>query len=259
MEVEQVLPITSKVEDGITDGDNVIIPSSVSMEEKEDINGAAETDDAEMIITTVMDKTDGDNNTMMMRVEPGGIAISRSASSNGSRQQAKKRGAFGLFRAMFMSFSGSANMKKRDADHEKKTVDMAAAGDKLAPTAVVARSSSDVASWKNLVDGMRPLRLHGQLEYYPPPPPLGHDVYHDVLLPPPSPERPEGMTSRYSSAQDLQVLVNGHEKEEEEGTPTTEDGGCSLNAIDMQAEEFIAKFYEQFRLQKSESFNNRAD
>uniref|UniRef100_A0A0D9V0I5 Uncharacterized protein n=1 Tax=Leersia perrieri TaxID=77586 RepID=A0A0D9V0I5_9ORYZ len=257
MEVEQVLPIPSSKLEHITNGDNsIVIPSSIiTMEEKDHLTGvAAETNDADTI-TTVMDKHDGDDNTMTTTEEPAAaIAITRSASSNERRhQQSKKRGAFGLFRAMFMSFSGSASMKKRDAAAaaaamvgDRKKSQFAASGEK---TAAVARSASDVASWKNLVDGMRPLRLYGQLEYYPPP----------------SPERGiEGMmmTSRYSSAQDLQVLVNGHEKEEEEeqeSAPATEDGGCSPNAIDMQAEEFIAKFYEQFRLQKSDSFNNRTD
>ncbi|KAL5227380.1 hypothetical protein ABZP36_015645 [Zizania latifolia] len=256
--VEQGLLITSKVAG--TNGDNVIIPS-LSMEEKEHehANGAAETNDDADTITTVINKTYGDDKTE----EPAGIAISTSASSHERRQQAKKRGAFSLFRVVFMSFiSGSGSMKKNrdDMDDQKKAY-VASHGDTTAP-AVVARSSSDVTSWKNLVDAMRPLRLYGQLEYYPPPPPpqLGHDVYHDVLLPPPSlDQRSQGMTSRYSSAQDLQELASGHENENEESAPTTEvdggDGGTP-NAIDMQAKEFIARFYEQFRLQKSDSFSN---
>uniref|UniRef100_A0A0D9Y7X6 Uncharacterized protein n=1 Tax=Oryza glumipatula TaxID=40148 RepID=A0A0D9Y7X6_9ORYZ len=249
MEVEQVLSITSNSKvDNITNGDNVIIIPSVSTEEKEHINGAAETNHVAMIIAASMDRTDGDGKTTTEE-ETDGIAIARSASSNGSRQQDKKRGAFGLFRAMFMSFNGSASIKKRAAAAaatmgDQKKAEAAGGG----AAAAVARSSSDVASWKNLVDGMRPLRLYGHLEYYPPP----------------SPDRSEGMsmTSSYSSAQDLQELVNGHGKEDEEeekNSPETEDGGCSPNPIEMQAEEFIAKFYEQFRLQKSDSFNNRAD
>uniref|UniRef100_A0A0E0C1H4 Uncharacterized protein n=1 Tax=Oryza meridionalis TaxID=40149 RepID=A0A0E0C1H4_9ORYZ len=246
MEVEQVLSITSNSKvDNISNGDNVIIIPSVSTEEKEHINGAAETNHVVMITAASMDRTDGDDKTTMEE-ESDGIAIARSASSNGSRQQDKKRGAFGLFRAMFMSFNGSASIKKRAAAAamgDQKKAEAAGSGG-----AVVARSSSDVASWKNVVDGMRPLRLHGHLEYYPPP----------------SPDRSEGMsmTSTYSSAQDLKEVVNGHgiqDEEEEKNSPETEDGGCSPNPIDMQAEEFIAKFYEQFRLQKSDSFNNRAD
>uniref|UniRef100_A0A0E0JI22 Uncharacterized protein n=1 Tax=Oryza punctata TaxID=4537 RepID=A0A0E0JI22_ORYPU len=252
MEVEQVLSITSNPKVvNITNVDNVIIPS-VSTEEKEHINGAAETNDVVMITAASMDRINGDDKTMMEE-ETDGIVITRSTSSNGSRQQDKKRGAFGLFRAMFMSFNGSASIKKKAvaaaaAMGDQKKAEAAGGADKLAGTAVVARSSSDVSSWKNLVDGMRPLRLHGHLEYYPPP----------------SPDRSEGMsmTSRYSSAQDLQEHVNGHEKEDEEeenSSSATEDGGCSPNVIDMQAEEFIAKFYEQFRLQKSDSFNNRTN
>ncbi|KAF8772780.1 hypothetical protein HU200_005366 [Digitaria exilis] len=171
----------------------------------------------------------------------------------------KKRGAFSLFRAMFVSFARSDTTDCTTSPRKKKAA-MAAAGDEKNPA-----GGDSPTSWKSLVDGMRPLRLRGQeLEYYPPPPPLGHvvaDVYHDVLLPPTSPARSgfgleevAGMTSRYASAQDLQQMDTGGD---EEDAPAGEggDGGCCPHAIDMQAEEFIAKFYEQF---KSESFNGRA-
>uniref|UniRef100_J3KZJ3 Uncharacterized protein n=2 Tax=Oryza brachyantha TaxID=4533 RepID=J3KZJ3_ORYBR len=233
----------------MTNVDNVIINTSISMEEKkEHVNGAKELNHSDEMITIVMEKTDGDKKIMVE--EPTEIAISRTASSNRCQKQAKKRGVFGLFQALFMSFSSSTTTKKMDvttAMGDKKKFDMIGVnnGDKEAMD-IVARSSSDVTSWKNLVDGMRPLRLYGQLEYYPPP----------------SPDRTEGVTSRYSSTEDLRELGNySHEKEEEveEDSPTTEDGGYSSNAIDRQAEEFIAKFYEQFRLQKSDSLNNWAD
>lgn len=155
MEVEQVLSITSNSKvDNITNGDNVIIIPSVSTEEKEHINGAAETNHVVMITAASMDRTDGDDKTTMEEESDVGIAIARSASSNGSRQQDKKRGAFGLFRAMFMSFNGSASIKKRAAATMGNQKKAEAAGGGAA--ADVERSSSDVASWKNLVDGMRP-------------------------------------------------------------------------------------------------------
>ena len=218
------------------------IPSvTVSVEEKEEINGdfstitsAANNNDEELFTTPVS---------------------SRSPSTR------KKRGAFGLFRAMFLSFGRSDSMKKTDDDGDttspNKKRAIAAAADDHKP------AGDESPSWKHIVDGMRPLRLRGQeLEYYPPPPPLGHaDVYHDVILPPPSPARSGfefeevGMTSRYASAEDLHQM----DSTDEEGALVAEggdgDGESSCpHTIDMQAEEFIAKFYEQF---KSESFNGR--
>ncbi|XP_062184292.1 uncharacterized protein LOC133888158 [Phragmites australis] len=243
MEEVTVLPVVTTVVD-----ENNEIPSVSVEEAKEQIHG-----DVARITAAVnneelsVESTNGADDKMAECSTP----ITRIASC---RPAGKKRSAFGLFRAMFLSFggSGSGSMKKRDdATCQQKKASVGDDNDRL-----------PAASWKTLVDGMRPLRLRGQeLEYYPPPPPLGHaDVYHDVLLAPPSPARSGsdegGMTSRYASAQDLYLLDSG----EEESAPAVEggDGGSCPHAIDMQAEEFIAKFYEQFRLQKSESFNGRA-
>lgn len=205
----------------------------------------------------------------------GDVSTITSAASNGEERFAtpvssrspstrKKRGAFGLFRAMFLSFGRSDNIKKTGGGvtrSPKKRAIVAAAADDHRP------AGDESPSWKSLVDGVRPLRLRGQeLEYYPPPPPLGHaaDVYHDVILPPPSPARSGfefevvGMTSRYASAEDLHQMDAADEEDalaaEEGGDADDGDSSCP-HAIDMQAEEFIAKFYEQF---KSESFNGRA-
>ncbi|CAD6238541.1 unnamed protein product [Miscanthus lutarioriparius] len=216
------------------------IPSvTVSVEEKEEINGDFST------ITSAANNNDGELFTTPVS--------SRSPSTR------KKRGAFGLFRAMFLSFGRSDSMKKTDdvgdttSPNKKRAIAAAAHDHKPA--------GDEPPSWKHIVDGMRPLRLRGQeLEYYPPPPPLGHaEVYHDVILPPPSPARSGfdfeevGMTSRYASAEDLHQMDSA----DEEGVLAAEggdgDGDSSCpHAIDMQAELFIAKFYEQF---KSESFN----
>ncbi|CAO2203441.1 unnamed protein product [Urochloa humidicola] len=197
---------------------------------------------------TKKDANDDDGTATQRAAAP---VSGRSPSSSTHR---KRRGggsfSFSLFRAVFgSSFRRSDSMK--GTSPKKKAV--AAAADTPA-------GGDSSPSWKSLVDGVRPLRLRGQeLEYYPPPPPLlghGADVYHDVLLPPPSPARSGfglddfeevgGMTSRYASAQDLHQMDSGSGEEEEEATP---------HAIDMQAEEFIAKFYEQF---KSESFHGPA-
>ncbi|KAJ1283676.1 hypothetical protein BS78_03G146800 [Paspalum vaginatum] len=226
--------------------DNVV-PSGSVVEEKEHING----DDVATITATVVNN----NNDDELNVESTKdghhmhMAMECSTPTSSSPSSRKKRGAFSLFRAVFLSFGRSDSTKKAGyATASPKKIKAIAADD-------VGKADGD---WKALVDGMRPLRLRGQeLEYYPPPPPLGHaDVYHDVLLPPPSPARSGfeevGMTSRYASAHDLQQMDGA----EEEGAPEAEGGqgeASCPHAIDMQAEEFIAKFYEQFT---SESFIN---
>lgn len=106
----------------------------------------------------------------------------------------------------------------------------------------------------SIVCGIRPLH-HGQFDNNTPltPPPRRIPTNVDVVLfPPPSPgyvSAEEGMTSRYASAKDLhEIDTKAVEEEEEE-----EEGEGSSNEIDVQAEEFIAKFYEQMRLQRSDS------
>lgn len=242
------------------------IPSvTISLEEKEEINGdvptiitsAASNNDEELL--NVVESTKDDDGHRLKRMETECTTpVSRSPSST-----LKKRGASSLFRAMFVSFGWSDDrMKKTNGDtpSPKKRAIAAAVDDDHKPA-----GDDESPLWKNIVDDMCPLRLRGQeLEYYPPPPPLGHaDVYHDVILPPPSPARSGfefeevGMTGRYASAVDLHQMDSADEEAAlaAEGGDGDGDGGSGCpHAIDMQAEEFIAKFYEQF---KSESFDGR--
>merc|ERR1739842_205161 len=75
--------------------------------------------------------------------------------------------------------------------------------------------------------------------------------YHDIALAPLSPTNSSGSMSQYASVEDLQAL---HEKEgiDNDKVTITHEGGTP-NAIDMQAEEFIAKFYKEMKLQRLES------
>ncbi|XP_020101240.1 uncharacterized protein LOC109719117 [Ananas comosus] len=157
----------------------------------------------------------------------------------------KKRGTLSLIRAALFMVRGCSSGKKKFMNAE-------------APGS----PSAAEAGWKTLVSGMRPLHVP-QLEYYPsnplllpPPPPVGHESYHDVSLPPASPAHStsSGEMSRYASAEDLQALdKNDDDLNSDEAT---DDGSGGPNAIDVQAEDFIAKFYEQMRLQRMESFNH---
>lgn len=121
---------------------------------------------------------------------------------------------------------------------------------------IKAEAKESRPDWKVLVGGVRPFHHVHQLEssVSPKPPPMNlarNDSFHDVLLPPPSP--PEGSIdsmSRYASAEDLCSLDNSKEDE-----AAVEDGDGMPNAIDLKAEEFIAKFYEQIKRQRLEYSN----
>ncbi|CAA6675413.1 unnamed protein product [Spirodela intermedia] len=78
--------------------------------------------------------------------------------------------------------------------------------------------------WKSLLATVRPLHHH-------------HSQPHEHRRPSSPPASCSGSNSRYASAEDLPALNDGDEA----------DGP---HAIDVRAEEFIAKFYEQMRLQR---------
>lgn len=91
------------------------------------------------------------------------------------------------------------------------------------------------------------------------PPMVEHD-FEEVCLSPmsqageSSSSCSEASTSRFASAVNLQELER---KELVDGDAAYEEcGGDEMN-IDAKAEQFIAQFYEQIRLQRVESFNRR--
>lgn len=131
------------------------------------------------------------------------------------------------------------------------------------------KPSSDIINsngkglWSYFVKSMRPLyqpnldghlKLPLSLRHSPmnnvgiPPPPLPEN-YHDVLLPPPSPASSTGGMSRYASAEDL--------KEFEESDEVEDGVDEEVNQIDLKAEEFIASFYKQMRVEKMEEMGGR--
>lgn len=144
----------------------------------------------------------------------------------------KRTGAMSLFRAIRLAVSSGSSKKTH-----------------LRTNAIV-----DANTVKTLVGGVRP--LHHRLNYCPapPPPPPNNvlDAYYDVNMPPPSPCESAG-TSRYASAVDLQSLDTSEDSEEEAGS------NGDQSAINMRADEFIAKFYEQMRLQQADSFKRRVE
>ncbi|XP_077219321.1 cotton fiber protein [Tasmannia lanceolata] len=116
---------------------------------------------------------------------------------------------------------------------------------------------------KNLVGAVRPLHLQHQSSSptseiisagITPAGSMRVDSFHDVFRPPPSPsccsDVDDGMSSRYASAEDLRELDNSGKSDDNGGY-----GNGGDEAIDVRAEEFIAKFYEQMRLQRMDSMN----
>lgn len=140
----------------------------------------------------------------------------------------KRGGPMTLFRSVVLAFRGTSSKK----------------------SSVSSNMIVNAATIKTLVNGVRP--LHHQLDYaLPPPPPpppssMALDAYYDVHMPPPSPCSSDAM-SRYASAEDLQSLDKSEDNEEEDIS------NGEANAIDMKAEEFIAMFYKQMRLQRLDS------
>ncbi|KAJ7977627.1 Cotton fiber protein [Quillaja saponaria] len=157
-----------------------------------------------------------------------------------SLKKKKKRGAMHMLKvALFM-------LRRRSKKSKSLPVEVASKG-----------------TWKRLLGTMRPLHL--QSNRSDPSPPLNHDHdhvtimdHHDddvsVYTTPRSPaESPEASMSRYASAVNLQELDNGGNDD----VITVEDVTYDLNdgdeMIDAKAEEFIAHFYQQMRLQRLDS------
>ncbi|KZV52934.1 hypothetical protein F511_18046 [Dorcoceras hygrometricum] len=142
----------------------------------------------------------------------------------------KKSGAFGLFKAAL------SMMRKRPKDPVSY--------DKSAPT--------PNGNWTKLVDSVRP--LHSQ-ENIPSPPPSITSEYSageslKEMVPPdsPAPSSSAGTMSQYASAASLRDLVDSSDDEEEDPDEVF-DALCGDEMIDAKAEEFIAQFYLQLRLQ----------
>ncbi|KAJ6686666.1 COTTON FIBER PROTEIN [Salix purpurea] len=136
---------------------------------------------------------------------------------------------------------------------------------------------ADAASkWKKYLSFMRPLHVHSnhqRIEATPAPvtstevveeskvtpPPASEDVVEqlEVFTPPMSPapksvaSSSSGQTSQYTSAQNLlDLLIDMSDDEDEDGDEDSYyDDKYGDETIDMKAEQFIAKFYVQMKLQ----------
>lgn len=133
--------------------------------------------------------------------------------------------------------------------------------------------------WKKLVGSVRPLHLQQRNESSPPspspslspspshslkpnpnpltlesPPAYYSDFSEDALFSPSASSSRSGADSRYASAVGLNEMVEDGETEEESDRAVNEGEGD--NMIDAKAEEFIANFYHQMKLQRMNSMDH---
>ncbi|XP_073148322.1 uncharacterized protein [Henckelia pumila] len=141
-----------------------------------------------------------------------------------NKKKKKKSGAFGLFKAAL------SMMRKRPKD----------------PTSY---EKSTPANWTKLVDSVRP--LHSQENIPSPPPSVNCESAAETIKEMISPPSPAASMSQYASASSLRDLVDSDDEEEEEEEDPDEvfDALCGDEMIDAKADEFIAQFYQQLRLE----------
>ncbi|CAK9185803.1 unnamed protein product [Ilex paraguariensis] len=155
---------------------------------------------------------------------------------NGDKK--KKPGSFNLLKAALL-------MLRRGSKGKPKPVQVEVASN---------------GNWKQIVGSIRPLHLHDHLS--PPssimegPPSPIVEQFEDMIAPAsPSPSSSSGGTmSQYASANNLQEL----DKDEESGDDDPDEVFDAIRGdemIDSKADEFIAQFYQQMKLQNWDSGN----
>ncbi|XP_028771162.1 uncharacterized protein LOC114728418 [Neltuma alba] len=131
-------------------------------------------------------------------------------------------------------------------------------------------ASNSKSLWRKLVGSVRPLHL--QLQQVaeseakrPVPPALTHqsparsEFSEDSLLSPTAGSSTSASETPYASALGLSEMVQGeHEEEAVDESDSASDDGNGDKMIDAKAEEFIANFYNEMRLQRRHSINERS-
>ncbi|XP_042404375.1 uncharacterized protein LOC121994391 [Zingiber officinale] len=190
---------------------------------------------------------DGDN-VMVVVAAAAATTISPAKSELGKKKKKKAKKKFSIIRATFIAIRRFFSKNKPRIGKEIAILKPSNGGD-------------GVLKGLGFVGTVRPLCLQGDHRsqslppLLPPPPPSGHEAFHDVCSPPhaPSPSH-EDCISRYASAEDLQAL---DDPAVEEGSSGGGDGAPKV--VDEWAEEFIAKFYHQMCLQRQNSVDDREE
>ncbi|XP_074580562.1 uncharacterized protein LOC141836971 [Curcuma longa] len=193
-----------------------------------------------------MEKKDinGDDNVMVVAAASATtISPAKSEEKKKNKKKAKKK--FSIIRATFIAIRRFFSKSKPRIGKEIAILTPSNGGD-------------GVLKGLGFVGTVRPLCLQADRRsqsLLPPPPPAGHEAFHDVCTPSPaaSPSH-EDCISRYASAEDLQALGDPAEKEGGSSGCGADDGAPKV--VDEWAEEFIARFYQQMNLQRQNSAND---
>lgn len=195
---------------------------------------------------------DGDN---VMVVAAAAATISPVKSEGKKKKKAKKKSSsFSIIRAAFIAIRRFFSRNKPRIGKEIAILKPSNGGDGLL------KGLGFVGTVRPLCLQADRLRRQSLSPLLPPPPPSGHEAFHDVCPPPtplasPSPSH-EDCISRYASAEDLQGL---DKPAEEEGGGGGGDDDGAPKVVDEWAEEFIAKFYQQMSLQRQNSVDDREE
>ncbi|KAK3020576.1 hypothetical protein RJ639_046926 [Escallonia herrerae] len=159
---------------------------------------------------------------------------------NGQKKKKKKRGAFSLLKAALFI------LRQKPGEKSKRVqLEVASSG-----------------NWKKMLGSMRPLHLQDNPSPPPPSVVVSIEQFEDVL-PPASPApstSSAGTMSQYASANNLQELDKHEESDDEDDETDKEfDDKAGDEMIDAKAEEFIAHFYEQMRLQHHRTRGKRRE
>ncbi|KAK4282546.1 hypothetical protein QN277_013908 [Acacia crassicarpa] len=128
-------------------------------------------------------------------------------------------------------------------------------------------SSKSKSLWSKLLGSVRPLHL--QLQQVPEPqvaklPALIHqspartEFSEDYLFSPSEGSSRSTTYTPFSSAVGLNEMAQSEEDDEPEGVPAASDHWGGDEMIDAKAEEFIANFYNEMKLQRRHSINERS-
>ncbi|KAM3326431.1 hypothetical protein P3S67_001557 [Capsicum chacoense] len=167
-------------------------------------------------------------------------------------KEKKKHGAFSFLRAASLKLRRrrSLDLKQQKFSLDLKQQKFSQDGEPVA--------DSKGENWKKLVGSMRPLHLQDNQSPPNPRPPVKSpsmpaEFFEQFSSPysvSPS-SSSAGTMSQYASANNLQELCGERNDEEEEEDPDQAfDAYGADDMIDAKAENFIAQFYEQMRLQQ---------
>ncbi|CAI9105499.1 OLC1v1004430C1 [Oldenlandia corymbosa var. corymbosa] len=206
------------------------------------------------------------NNIAPDQVPPPVIPISgEEKKMNQITKSKKKSGPFSFFRAALVALKANDDKKKKQKASAKLPTATDANNNNNKEANTNDSNNSD-GNWKKIVGSMRPLHLQNDVVVESPPPSLPPSSptlslsdHHGIrsFSPSPSHSSSTGSMSQYASASNLQALDDGDEDDDQDVDPDVVfDAICGDELIDSKAEEFIAQFYQQMKIDKHHNSNS---